>query len=66
MKGFKLKLFLLYLSFIGWGILCVVTLGIGFLWLTPYINASKAVFYDNLREAYFGEEEKEEQLILES
>lgn len=66
MKGFKLKLFLLYLSFIGWGILSIITIGIGFLWLTPYINASKAVFYDNLREAYFGEEEKEEQLVIES
>jgi len=45
MKGYKWKLFLLYLSFIGWGILCLFTLGIGFLWLFPYISASLAAFY---------------------
>lgn len=45
MKGYKWKLFLLYLSFIGWGILCIFTLGIGLLWLVPYINTSLAEFY---------------------
>jgi len=45
MKGYKWKLFLLCLSFIGWGILCIFTLGIGLLWLIPYINTSLAEFY---------------------
>ncbi|GAA0177799.1 DUF975 family protein [Clostridium sediminicola] len=58
MKGFKIKLFLLYLSFIGWWILSCISLGIGFLWLTPYIQTSTAIFYENLKDAYFGEEEK--------
>ncbi|MEI2364841.1 DUF975 family protein, partial [Niallia circulans] len=40
MKGYKGKYFLLNLSFIGWGILCLFTLGIGFLWLAPYIYTS--------------------------
>jgi uncharacterized membrane protein len=52
MKGFKSKLFLLNLSFIGWGILCLMSFGIGFLWLRPYIYTSKAAFYENLKEAY--------------
>lgn len=51
MRGQKGKLFLLYLSFIGWGILCVLTLGIGFLWLSPYMYTSMAYFYEDLRNA---------------
>ncbi len=33
MEGNKMKLFLLDLSFIGWAILCIFTLGIGLLFL---------------------------------
>jgi len=49
MKGYKGKLFFLYLSFIGWGILCCLSLGIGFLWLVPYINLSVVNFYEGLK-----------------
>ena len=45
MNGHKWHLFCLELSFVGWSILCVFTCGIGFLWLTPYVNASRAEFY---------------------
>ena len=45
MDGNKARLFCLDMSFIGWSILCVFTLGIGFLWLNPYISAAKADFY---------------------
>ncbi|MED0946725.1 DUF975 family protein [Bacillus mobilis] len=45
MKGHKLDLFLLWLSFIGWGILAILTLGIGFLWLSPYMSTTTAHFY---------------------
>ena len=48
MDGRKGKLFGLYLSFIGWAILCLFTLGIGYLWLVPYMKASEANFYENL------------------
>ncbi|RUQ32853.1 DUF975 family protein [Peribacillus cavernae] len=48
MKGYKWKFFLMNLSFIGWGILCVITLGIGILWLAPYIATSMATFYNEL------------------
>jgi len=46
MRGNKWKLFCLELSFIGWMLLCIPTLGIGFLWLLPYITASITAFYD--------------------
>jgi uncharacterized membrane protein len=45
MQGNKGRLFCLHLSFIGWAILCLFTCGIGFLWLTPYVNAANAAFY---------------------
>ena len=50
MQGHKLRLFILTLSFIGWIILACLTLGIGFLWLTPYINTTLASFYLDLKE----------------
>lgn len=48
MKGNKWRLFCLQLSFIGWMILCLFTLGIGNLWLTPYMMAANAAFYRDL------------------
>ena len=52
MEGRRWKLFCLYLSFIGWGILSLLTFGIGFLWLAPYMNASVAAFYEDARAEY--------------
>lgn len=49
MDGYKGKLFLLHLSFIGWIILSFVTLLIGFLWLVPYIQITMAHFYTELK-----------------
>lgn len=46
MRGNKWKFFCLNLSFIGWGILCLFTLGIGFLWLMPYVEVTVIAFYD--------------------
>jgi len=51
MKNKKLKLFLLELSFIGWIILSVLTLFIGFIFLSPYIYTTYAKFFDNLNES---------------
>lgn len=45
MRGHKWELFCLNLSFMGWIILGALTLGIGFLWIGPYMEAAKAVFY---------------------
>ena len=52
MKGYKLKYFTLGLSFIGWAILSILTLGIGFLWLIPYINLTFANFYKDICEDF--------------
>ncbi len=49
MQGHKLQLFWLYLTFIGWGILCLFTLGIGFFWLQPYTVASITAFYEDVK-----------------
>lgn len=49
MKGQKGRLFWLDLSFIGWHILAILTIGIGYLWLNPYISATKAAFYEDLQ-----------------
>ena len=50
MQGHKMKLFLLDLSFIGWGLLCIFTLGMGIFWLSPYMCTSRAVFYEELKQ----------------
>ena len=52
MRGNKFRLFCLQLSFIGWGILCGLTLGIGALWLNPYMNASYTAFYNEVSQQY--------------
>lgn len=45
MYGNRFRLFCLVFSFIGWDILCIFTLGIGYLWLIPYQEAAIAAFY---------------------
>lgn len=50
MKGNRLKLLLFLLSFIGWGVLCIFTLGIGYLWLIAYMQVAGACFYESLLE----------------
>lgn len=60
MKGRKGKLFLLQLSFIGWALLCVITVGIGFLWLTPYMLTAQVNFYEDIKNAGTVEENKDD------
>ena len=55
MDGKKAKLFCLDLSFVGWMILCVFTLGIALIYVIPYMNASRVAFYE---EAYIEYQEK--------
>lgn len=52
MDGHKWRLFCLHLSFIGWWLLCILTLGIGMLWLAPYIQNSTAAFYEDLKNQF--------------
>ena len=49
MQGNKWRLFKLEFSFIGWFLLCVLTLGLGTFFLIPYINAATAEFYVELK-----------------
>ena len=51
MDGHKLELFILDLSFIGWALLSLLTCGIGFLWLAPYMNMARVNFYEDLKKA---------------
>ena len=49
MDGNKLKLFYLFLRFFLLALLCILTLGIGFLFLIPYVNVTMAMFYDDVK-----------------
>ena len=57
MDGHKMRMFLLHLSFIGWGILSMLTLGIGFLFLSPYMQTTNAAFYEDLKKVWKEREE---------
>ena len=48
MKGNRGSLFILELSFIGWAILTIFTLGIGALWLFPYMQVALVCFYEEV------------------
>lgn len=48
MKGNKLKLVLLQLSFFGWILLSMVTCGIGMLFVIPYMYVAECTFYNHL------------------
>ena len=49
MDGHKSKLFTLYLWFLLLGLGCILTLGIGFLWLIPYAKITTAAFYEDIK-----------------
>ena len=48
MYGHRWRLFCLQFSFVGWDLLCALTLGIGNLWLRPYKQAAEAAFYRDI------------------
>lgn len=52
MEGHKMDYFLLILSFIGWYILGIISLGIGFLWINPYVSRTMAIYYEDLKSEY--------------
>lgn len=49
MDGHKFDLFYLQLSFIGWAILSILSLGLGFFWLIPYQMTAQAAFYRDIK-----------------
>jgi uncharacterized membrane protein len=48
MKGHKLQLFVLNLSFLPLILLCLLSMGIGLLWLSPYMTMANTLFYLDL------------------
>jgi len=46
MEGHKGEYFVLCLSFLGWILLGIVTVGIGFLWIGPYMATTNAAYYE--------------------
>lgn len=53
MDGNKGRLCCLHLSFIGWYILSILTLGILSFWVIPYHNVAVAEFYNSIRKKKF-------------
>ena len=49
MDGYKMKMFLLDLSFIGWMIVGCLTCGIAMIWVGPYMSAAKAELYKEIK-----------------
>lgn len=66
MRGHKWELFILDLSFIGWFILGILTLGIGILFAQPYQLTARAAFYDDLRAEKLVEEADNTQETIEA
>jgi uncharacterized membrane protein len=56
MRGHKWNLFVLDLTFIGWILLTILTLGIGGLWVSPYMQTTVAHYYEDLKQATIVEE----------
>lgn len=64
LRGAKWRLCLMELSFFGWMLLGALSLGIGFLWILPYIDQSLTNFYLEQKHEFdvtvaFSEEAKE-------
>lgn len=51
-RGYKFDLFVLELSFFGWYLVGVLTLGLGFIWIYPYVQLTNAAYYEQLRLRY--------------
>jgi uncharacterized membrane protein len=51
MYGHKMRFFNMWLSFLGWFLLGLVTAGLGMLYAVPYYRAAKANFYLDLKES---------------
>ena len=48
-KGYKSDLFMLDLSFLAWYLLVACTAGIATIYVTPYVETTKAMYYENLK-----------------
>ena len=65
MQGNKLKLFYLQLSFIGWFLLCLLTFGVGFIFLSVYYKATETAFLKDLYDLYLQENPTKTEVKIE-
>lgn len=63
MNGYKWKAFFLSCRFIGWSLLAILTLGIGFLWLAPYMGMSFAKFYEDIKQNHTATSDQEPEAL---
>ena len=49
MNGYKSDYFVFILSFIGWQLLAILTFGLLYIWLAPYMTAANIIYYDELK-----------------
>ena len=56
MEGKKGRLFYIGLSFIGWSLLGAITVGIAYIWILPYMQATTAAFYNEAISVYNNQE----------
>lgn len=52
MNGHKMDLFVFELSYIGWHILAIFTLGLLEIWIIPYYTTAKYKFLDDIKKSY--------------
>lgn len=52
MQGHKWEYFKLQLSYLGWILFVIITLGIGIIWVQPYIETTNALFYKEISKGY--------------
>ncbi len=66
MDGNRWRLFCLEISFIGWSLLALfLTCGLGYLVLKPYMEASYAAFYREIKAEKYGREEEQREEFYE-
>ncbi len=49
MKGYKWNYLIFVLSFLGWILLVIPTIGLLLIWLVPYIQVSEILYYEELK-----------------
>ncbi len=49
MDGHKMEYFIFILSFLGWALLCCLTLGILYIWIVPYYYTANVMWYEELK-----------------
>lgn len=54
MRGYTLRYFVLMLSFLGWLLLCIPTIGIAMFWVVPYVTMTTVNFYYDIKAKQLG------------